>query len=45
MLFLLHKYNDPMEYGDNTMTHAFETKKKFAKFIYNVKAVLWPKAG
>lgn len=40
MLFLLHKYDDPMDYGDNTMTHAVDTEKKFAEFFHNVKAVL-----
>lgn len=40
MLFLLHKYNAPMDYGDNTMQHALETEKRFAEFFHNVKACL-----
>lgn len=40
MLFLLHKYNAPMDYGDNTMVHAIETEKKFVEFFHNVKACL-----
>lgn len=45
MLFLLHKYDDPMDYGDNTMTHAVDTEKKFAEFFHNVKAVLRTDGG
>ncbi|EEC50338.1 predicted protein [Phaeodactylum tricornutum CCAP 1055/1] len=40
MLFLLHKYNAQMDYGDNTMTHAMETEKRFVEFFHNVKACL-----
>jgi cysteinyl-tRNA synthetase len=40
ILFLLHKYDDPMDYGDNTMTHAVDTEKKFVEFFHNIKAVL-----
>ena len=40
LLFLLHKYNAPMDYGDNTMSHALITEKLFAEFFHNVKACL-----
>lgn len=40
MCFLLHKYNAPMDYGDNTMTHAVEREKVFSDFFLNVKATL-----
>jgi cysteinyl-tRNA synthetase len=40
LLFLLHKYNAPMDYGDNTMSHSVITEKVFAEFFHNVKAVL-----
>ncbi len=39
-LFLLHKYNLPMDYGDNTMSHALVTEKLFTEFFHNVKAVI-----
>lgn len=38
--FLLHKYNAPMDYGDNTMSHAIAIEKIFTEFFHNVKAVL-----
>jgi len=38
--FLLHKYNSPMDYGDNTMSHAMSIEKIFVEFFHNVKAVL-----
>lgn len=38
--FLLHKYNAPMDYGDNTMQHAMEREKMFIEFFHNVKASL-----
>ena len=38
--FLLHKYNAPMDYGDNTMSHAMSIEKIFTEFFHNVKAVL-----
>mmetsp|Transcript_49352 Transcript_49352/g.59797 ORF Transcript_49352/g.59797 Transcript_49352/m.59797 type:complete len:648 (-) Transcript_49352:88-2031(-) len=38
--FLLHKYNAPMDYGDNTMQHAMEREKMFMEFFHNVKAAL-----
>ena len=40
MCFLLHKYNAPMDYGDNTMTHAVLREKFFSDFFQNVKAIL-----
>ena len=40
LCFLLHKYNAPMDYGDNTMSHAMITEKLFKEFFLNVKAVL-----
>jgi cysteinyl-tRNA synthetase len=40
LLFLLHKYNAPMDYGDNTMIHAVQTEKTFVEFFHNVKACL-----
>jgi len=40
MCFLLHKYNAPMDYGDNTMSHAITTEKTFVEFFHNAKAVL-----
>lgn len=40
MLFLLHKYDEPMDYGDDTMVHALDAEKKFAEFFHNVKAAL-----
>jgi len=40
MLFLLHKYNAQMDYGDNTMSHALETERRFVEFFHNVKACL-----
>lgn len=40
MCFLLHKYNAPMDYGDNTMSHALVTEKMFTEFFHNCKAVL-----
>ena len=39
-LFLLHKYNMPMDYGDGTMNQAVSIEKIFAEFFLNVKAVL-----
>lgn len=40
LCFLLHKYNAPMDYGDNTMSHAFVVEKTFKEFFHNAKAVL-----
>ena len=40
LCFLLHKYNAPMDYGDNTMSHAMSIEKVFVEFFHNVKAVL-----
>ena len=38
--FLLHKYNSPMDYGDNTMTEAVSIEKTFTEYFHNVKALL-----
>lgn len=40
MCFLLHKYNAPMDYGDNTMAHAVERERLFSNFFGNVRVVL-----
>ena len=40
LCFLLHKYSAPMDYGDNTMSHAMITDKLFKEFFFNVKAFL-----
>lgn len=38
--FLMHKYNSPMDYGDNTMSEAVSTEKTFTEYFHNVKAAL-----
>lgn len=38
--FLLHKYNEPMDYGDSTMTQAISIERIFSEYFHNVKAVL-----
>lgn len=40
MLFLLHKYNAPMDYSDDTMAHATVLEKSFSNFFQNVKVAL-----
>ena len=40
LCFLMHKYNAPMDYGDNTMSHALNTEKTFVEFFRNIKDVL-----
>lgn len=40
LCFLMHKYNAPMDYGDNTMQHAIVVEKTFVEFFHNVKAAL-----
>jgi len=40
LCFLMHKYNSPMDYGDNTMQHAVEKEKTLLEFFHNVKAAL-----
>lgn len=40
LCFLRHKYNAPMDYGDNTMEHAIHMERTFAEFFHNVKAAL-----
>lgn len=43
--FLKHKYNAPMDYGDNTLRGAMDTEKKFVEFFHNVKAALRTAGG
>lgn len=38
--FLLHKYNETMDYDINTMTQAIHVEKIFSEFFHNCKAVL-----
>jgi cysteinyl-tRNA synthetase len=38
--FLLHKYNDTMDFGDNTMGEAVAIEKIFSEFFHKCKAVL-----
>ena len=40
MLFLMHKYNDPMDYGDGTMGHAVNMERSFTEYFHNVKVNL-----
>ena len=40
LCFLLHKYNAPMDYGDNTMTEAVNIEKILVEYFHNVKAAL-----
>jgi len=40
LCFLMHKYNDPMDYGDETMSHAVNCENGFNKFFQNVKAIV-----
>lgn len=40
LCFLMHKYNDPMDYGDHTMAEALSVERMFTEFFHNVKAVL-----
>ncbi|CAN0370534.1 unnamed protein product [Pylaiella littoralis] len=40
LLFLLHKYNTPMDYGDDAMSGALSAEKIFSEFFHNVKAAL-----
>lgn len=40
LLFLLHKYNTPMDYGDDAMAGALGAEKIFNEFFHNVKAAL-----
>ena len=37
---LLHKYNSPMDYGDNTMSQAVNIEKIFSEYFHNTKALL-----
>ena len=38
--FVLHKYNEPMDYGDGSMNYAVSIDKIFSEYFHNVKAVL-----
>jgi cysteinyl-tRNA synthetase len=38
--FLLHKYNEPMEYSDNSMGNAIHIEKIFAEFFHKIKAFI-----
>jgi cysteinyl-tRNA synthetase len=40
ILFLLHKYNEGMDYGDNTMSNALVLEKTFIEFFHLVKGTL-----
>eukprot|EP01080_Neovahlkampfia_damariscottae_P008420 gene8420-245_t len=40
MLFLLHKFNDIIEYSNKSMEFAVNTEKIFTEFFYNVQVVL-----
>ena len=40
MCFLCHKYNDPMDYGDNTVQQAVAIEKIFSEFFLNAKSKL-----
>ena len=39
-LFLMHKYNSPMDYSDNTMSNAVTMERAFTEFFLNLKATL-----
>lgn len=39
-LCLLHKYNDPMDYDDDTMTQACNIEKIFIEYFHNIKAYI-----
>ena len=38
--FILHKYNDPMDYDFNSMTQAANIEKIFSEYFHNIKAIL-----
>lgn len=38
--FLLHKYNAPMDFSDQSLNHAIDIEKIFSEFFHNIKAVL-----
>lgn len=40
LVFLMSKYNAPMDYGDSTMAGALSIERSFAEYFHNVKAVL-----
>jgi len=39
-LFLKHRYNQPMDYGDATMQGVLDMERTFVEFFHNVKATL-----
>jgi len=40
MLFLLHKWDGPMEYSEDAMSHAVQTHLTFNEFFLNIKVLL-----
>ncbi|KAL7562197.1 hypothetical protein ACA910_013454 [Epithemia clementina (nom. ined.)] len=40
LLFLRHRYNAPMDYGDDTMAPTLDLERKFVEFFHNAKAFL-----
>lgn len=40
LVLLLHKYNDPMDYGDSTMQGALSTEKTLTEYFQNTKCIL-----
>jgi cysteinyl-tRNA synthetase len=40
LLFLMHKYNDPMDYSASTMKAAIDIERMFVEFFANIKIVL-----
>lgn len=40
LLFLRHKYNAPMDYGDDTMAPTLDLERRFVEFFHNAKAFL-----
>ncbi|GAM22599.1 hypothetical protein SAMD00019534_057740 [Acytostelium subglobosum LB1] len=45
MLFLIHKYDKPMNYSQESMTNVFEIEKIFSEFFHTVKSVLRDSPG
>lgn len=39
-LFLKHRYNQPMDYGDETMQGVLDMERTFVEFFHNVRALL-----
>jgi cysteinyl-tRNA synthetase len=40
MLFLLHKYYEPMDYSTESMDNARDIVKKFSDFFLNMKVII-----